>query len=249
MREIQSRTGLAVRTFTPERPAGLPPVLLVHGFGSHGRQDWVDTGIAAALADAGREVFAPDLCGHGDSPAPASAAAAGAPALAAELVAVLDEAGVTEFDVVGYSLGARLSWELPAAAPGRVRRTVLGGLGPGEPFEAVDVPALHRAVAGDAEPADPFTAMIAGMIGAHGDRAAGLAVCVEGLRATPFAPRSWAGSTPPLFVVGADDMMTRGIERVVALAEGAELVTVPGQHHEVLAGEAFRRTVLEALAG
>src|SRR5690349_16953100 len=104
MRETESLTGLAVRRFTPERPAGLPPVLLVHGFGSDGSRDWVDTGIAAALAEAGREVFVPDLRGHGDSPAPASAAGAGAPALAGELVEVLDEAGVAEFDAVGYSL-------------------------------------------------------------------------------------------------------------------------------------------------
>ncbi|MFD5651791.1 alpha/beta fold hydrolase [Streptomyces sp. NPDC127039] len=268
-RETHSRTGLSVRTFTPGpapdpapdrfggrvpagaagRTSGRLPVLLVHGFGSDGHRDWVATGIAPALAATGREVIVPDLRGHGDSPAPSSAAEAGAGALVADLVAVLDAAGVGAFDTVGYSLGARLAWELPAAAPGRPRRTVLGGLGPAEPFQAVRVAALHRAVADGTEPADPFTAAIAGMVRAHGARAAGLARCVEGLRDTPFAPRSWAGEVPPVFVAGEDDMMTRGIERVVGLAEGAELITVPGDHHEVLAGDAFRRTVLEALAG
>ncbi|MEW2071617.1 alpha/beta hydrolase [Streptomyces sp. NPDC007346] len=246
---MQSRTGLAVRTFTPGRPAEGPPVLLVHGFGSDGHRDWVETGVAPALAEAGREVIVPDLRGHGDSPAPSAAGEAGAAGLVADLVAVVDEAGAGTFDVVGYSLGARLAWELPAAAPGRLRRAVLGGLSPAEPFEAVDVAALHRAVADGTEPADPFTAMIAGMVRAHGARAAGLALCVEGLRATPFAPRSWAGETPPAFVVGEDDMMTHGIERVVGLVDGAELTTVPGDHHGVLAGAAFRRTVLEVLAG
>ncbi|MVO90550.1 alpha/beta fold hydrolase [Streptomyces sp. p1417] len=249
MRETQSRTGLAVRTFTPGRASDRPTVLLVHGFGSDGHQDWVATGIAPALAEAGQAVIVPDLRGHGDSPAPSAAGEAGATALVADLLAVLDEAGAGTFDAIGYSLGARLAWELPTAAPGRLRRTVLGGLSPAEPFEAVEVAALHRAVADGTEPADPFTAMIAGMVRAHGDRAAGLALCVEGLRGTPFAPRSWTGDTPPVFVVGKDDMMTRGIERVVDLVEGADLVTVPGEHHEVLAGAAFRRTVLEALTG
>ncbi|MBB5939329.1 alpha/beta fold hydrolase [Streptomyces zagrosensis] len=246
---MRSRTGLTVRTFAPDQAAARPPVLLVHGFGSHGNRDWVETGIARALAAAGRVVIVPDLRGHGDSPAPLAADEVAAPAHVTDLVAVLDEAGADTFDVVGYSLGARLAWELPKTAPGRLRRAVLGGLSPVEPFEAVDVAALHRAVAGGAEPADPFTAAIAGMVRAHGARAAGLALCVEGLRSTPFTPRTWAGRTPPVFVVGKDDAMTRGIEQVVDLLDGAELVTVPGDHLEVLAGAAFRRTVLEVLAG
>ncbi|MFF8811306.1 alpha/beta fold hydrolase [Streptomyces pactum] len=259
---MRSATGLTVRAFTPAGPvettfAGAartagsaePPVLLVHGFGSDGRRDWIDTGIATALAGTGRTVLVPDLRGHGGTPAPSTAAEAGVPGHLSDLVAVLDEAGATTFDAVGYSMGARLTWDLPAAAPGRLRRAVLGGLAPAEPFEAVDVAALHRAVADGTEPADPLTSMIAGMVRAQGTRAAGLARCVEGLRDTPFAPRSWAGGAPPVLVVGEQDMMTRGIERVAAATDGARLVTVPGDHHEVLAGAAFRRTVLEALTG
>lgn len=246
---MQSRTGLTVHAFTPDQAAGAPPVLLVHGFGSDGNRDWVETGIVRALTAAGRTVLVPDLRGHGESPAPATAAEVTAPALVGDLVAVLDEAGIDTFDLVGYSLGARLGWDVPAAAPGRVRRALLGGLSPAEPFEAVDVAALRRAVAEGTEPADPFTGMIAGMVRAHGPRAAGLALCVEGLRSTPFVPQVWDGQAPPAFVVGADDMMTHGIERVAALVAGAELIRVPGAHHEVLAQDAFRRTVLDVLAG
>ncbi|WP_345608542.1 alpha/beta fold hydrolase [Streptomyces sanyensis] len=245
---MQSRTGLAVRTFAPgPAPAGLP-VLLVHGFGSTGHRDWVETGIAQALARAGRPVLVPDLRGHGDSPAPSSAREAGVAAHVEDLVAVLDEAGAASYDAVGYSLGARLTWELPSATPGRLRRALLGGLVPAEPFAAVDTAALHRAVAEGTEPADPLTSAVAGMVRAHGDRAAGLALCVEGLRETPFAPRSWTGGVPPLLVVGDRDAMTRGIERVADLVDGCELLTVPGDHQGVLTGEAFRRTVLEVLA-
>ncbi|TYB41743.1 alpha/beta fold hydrolase [Actinomadura chibensis] len=238
---------LAVRTLTPTRPADAPPVLLVHGFGSDGKADWVDTGIAEALASAGRTVVVPDLPAHGESPAPATAAEVTAPAIAAALVTALDAAGVTEFDAVGYSLGARIIWELPSAAPDRVARTVLGGLAPGEPFTAVDVEALHRAVQDGTECADPFTGMIAGMVKGHGDRAPGLALCVEGLRATPFAGGAWNAKALPVFVVGENDELTRGIG---GLAEeiGAKLVTVPGAHHEVLGGGRFRDVVVDALA-
>ncbi|GIH71965.1 alpha/beta fold hydrolase [Sphaerimonospora thailandensis] len=249
---------LAVQTYTPDRPdEGLPPVLLIHGLCSDGRRDWVETGTVAALTDAGRTVVVADLPGHGDSPAPAAAAEAGAGAIAVALLAALDGAlagtpGGTSggaFDVVGYSLGARLAWELPEAAPGRVRRAVLGGLSPAEPFAAVDIEALRAAVGGGPEPADPFTAMFAGMLGAQGDRAAGLVTCVEGLRSTPFEPTGWAGRTPPVFIVGQDDMMVRGIERIVGLAGAADPVTVPGDHFQVLASAEFRTAVVKALTG
>lgn len=235
----------AVQTFTPDRPAGAPPVLLLHGFASSGRQDWVETGIAAELAAAGRVVVVPDLPGHGGSPVPDGPA--GAPEIAAALLALT---GDGPLDVVGYSLGARLAWELPELAPDRVRAVVLGGLSPFEPFAALDVAALRSAVAGG-EPGDPMTGMIAAMIvGASGgdpERAAGLVRLVEGLRGTPFEPKGWAGHTPPVFVAGAQDMMTSGIENVVALVPGARLVTVPGDHRGALAGPEFRAVLGEAL--
>ncbi|QXJ26103.1 alpha/beta hydrolase [Actinomadura graeca] len=240
--------GLAVRTLTPDAPADAPPVLLVHGFGSDGTADWVDTGLAAALAATGRTVIVPDLCGHGASPVPESAAEVTAPALAADLVAVMDQAGAATFDIVGYSLGARVAWEIPSAAPGRVERAVLGGLAPGEPFTAVDIEALHRAVSDGTECEDPFTAAIAGMVGAHGDRAAGLALCVEGLRSVPFQGGPWNAKALPVFVVGENDDLTRGIDGLAESVGGARLVTVPGAHHEVLAGTGFRDTVLDVLA-
>ncbi len=253
---------LAAHIHIPDRPdEGMPPVLLLHGLCSDGRRDWVDTGMAAALTDAGRTVVVADLPAHGASPAPATAAEAGADAIAAALVAALDAAlagspgsavaGADDgaFDVVGYSLGARVAWELPEAAPGRVRRAVLGGLSPTEPFAAVDIDALRAAIAGGPEPADPVTSMIAAMLGGQGDRAPGLATCVEGLRSTPFDPGRWTGRTPPVFVVGRDDMMARGIERIVGLAGAADPVMVPGDHFQALASAEFRAAVVKALAG
>lgn len=237
---VTEYAGLAVRMFIPQEPETAPPVLLVHGFASDGRADWEETGLVAALTGEGRTVIVPDLPGHGDSPAPGDPAEAGAAAIAARLAAAV---GDREYDVVAYSLGSRLAWELP----GQVRQAVLGGLSPFEPFASVDVEALRLAVATGADPADPLTAMIAGLVRSSGERAAGLVTCVEGLRATPFEPGAWPGERPPVFVAGRDDPMTTGVERVVALTAGAELVTVPGDHRGAVAGAEFRDTVLRAL--
>ncbi|MFC4908244.1 alpha/beta fold hydrolase [Actinomadura gamaensis] len=253
---MSDATGPAVRALPPEPPAGAaadapvdaPPVLLVHGFGSDGAADWIVPGTAGAIAATGRAVVVPDLAGHGAAPAPASAAEATAPALARDLLAVMDGAGADRFDIVGYSLGARLAWEVVARAPERVERAVLGGLSPAEPFTAVDVAALHRAVTGGDVPDDPFTAAIAGMLRQHGDRARGLALCVEGLRSTPFTGGRWPGRVPPVLVVGENDDLAKGIDGLVEHLGEARLVTVPGGHLEALGGTAFRGAVLDALA-
>ncbi|GII84270.1 alpha/beta hydrolase [Sphaerisporangium siamense] len=247
---MHDRPALAYRLFPPDtddgRAAGSPPVLLLHGFASDGESDWVAPGTVAALTAAGRTVILPDLRGHGASPAPASGAETTAAAQAADLVAVLDGAGAGTFDVAGYSLGARLAWELADIVPGRVRRAVLGGLAPMEPFTGVDVAALHRAVDEGAEPGDPMTGMIAGMVSSKGDRAKALAFVVEGLHDSPFEPKAWAGPTAPVFVRGEDDVMTNGIERIVGVV-GGELIVVPGDHFQALAGAEFRGIVVRAL--
>ncbi|NUT10018.1 MAG: alpha/beta hydrolase, partial [Nonomuraea sp.] len=97
-----------------------------------------------------------------------------------------------------------------------------------------------------------MTGMIAGMIAgaSRGEpgRAHGLVTLVEGLRSTPFEPKGWAGRRPPVFVAGADDLMTSGIEDVAALVPGARLITVPGDHRAALAGPEFRAAVADALA-
>ncbi|NBH12002.1 alpha/beta fold hydrolase, partial [Amycolatopsis sp. SID8362] len=131
-------------------------MLLLHGFASDGHTDWVSTGWPAALVASGRPVLVPDLPGHGSSPAPADTTPK---AITEELAIAVGE--VSEVDVVGYSLGARLAWELPALLP--VRRLVLGGISPHEPFGAVDVEAALAFAGGGRLPTDPLTAAIARM--------------------------------------------------------------------------------------
>ncbi|MEU8637233.1 alpha/beta fold hydrolase [Amycolatopsis sp. NPDC048633] len=215
-------------------------MLLLHGFASDGPTDWVSTGWPAALTESGRPVLVPDLPGHGSSPAPADATPE---AVVGELARAVGE--VSEVDVVGYSLGARLAWELPALLP--VRRLVLGGISPHEPFGAVDVEAALAFAGGGKLPADPLTAAIARMITAPGRDPAALARCIEGLRREPFAPRAGTITVPTRFVAGRDDPISGGIEQLVRLVPGSELLTVPGDHGAALRGAPFRIAALTFL--
>ncbi|KFZ81075.1 hypothetical protein ED92_12315 [Amycolatopsis sp. MJM2582] len=237
---MSATTSLAVRRFAPETVSG-PPVLLVHGFASDGHTDWITTGWPAALTAAGREVVIPDLPAHGSSPAPAGSL--GAVAITAELSRLV--ADLSEVDVVGYSLGARLAWELPTQAP--VRRLVLAGVSPFEPFGAVDVAAALAFAGGGKAPSDPLTGMIAHMITAPGRNPAALARCIEDLRAEPFAPVLGAVAVPTRFVAGVEDPVSQGIETLVELVPGADLVRVPGDHGGALRSGEFKAAVLDFL--
>ncbi|WP_031470124.1 alpha/beta fold hydrolase [Sciscionella sediminilitoris] len=105
--------------------SGPAPVLLIHGFASDSANTWVRTGWVRALSDRGHVLV--DLRGHGHSDM--SESGYSPDALARDVLAVLDEAGVSTVDVVTYSMGGLIGWELARLSSGRVRRLVLGGIG------------------------------------------------------------------------------------------------------------------------
>jgi pimeloyl-ACP methyl ester carboxylesterase len=166
----------------------------------------------------------------------------------AALADVVRSIDAEHVDVIGYSLGARLAWELPTAT-GRVRRLVLGGLSPFEPFAGVDVVAIARAVDGE-PPTNPFVGMMAGMVSGDGRHTDSLLALIAGLGAEPFAPEDPAASrpdVPTLLVAGADDPMTQGLEGLTAMVSDARLVRVPGDHLGALHSPAFREAALTFL--
>lgn len=225
-------------------PAG-DAVLLVHGFASNGESDWVATGFADALAAAGRGAIIVDLPGHGAGPALARGQARTSD-IANALADVIADTGAESLDVVGYSLGARLAWAL--ASTGRVRRLVLGGLSPLDPFAALDVDALSAVVSGEAAPADPMQGMFAHMLSSPNVDAPSVLALIEGLGAEPFAPAVGAPTVPTLFVGGTEDPMSQGVDALAAAVPGSRVVRVPGDHLGALASPEFRDAALAFLS-
>ena len=122
---VQARDGigLAVHRLGEGRPA-----ILLHGLFSNAHTNWIRYGHAQAVADAGFSLIMPDLRAHGQSDAPHDPAAYPRDVLIRDLYDVVAHYGLKDFDLVGFSLGARTSAAAVIAgmAP---HRLVLSGMG------------------------------------------------------------------------------------------------------------------------
>ncbi|MBA3743788.1 alpha/beta hydrolase [Sporichthya sp.] len=103
-------------------------LVLIHGFFSSATINWVRYGTAAALADRGFRVVMPDLRAHGDSAKPHDASAYPKDVLAEDGEALLEHLGLTDYDLGGYSLGARTVTRMLVRGA-RPRRAILAGMG------------------------------------------------------------------------------------------------------------------------
>jgi pimeloyl-ACP methyl ester carboxylesterase len=103
---------------------GGTPLVLIHA--SPGSAKALEP-LMAAFAPS-RRVIAPDTMGNGDS-AGAMPEQPEIPFFAARLLEALDALGLERFDLYGTHTGGSIAAELAIAAPGRVRKLVLDGIG------------------------------------------------------------------------------------------------------------------------
>ena len=115
--------GLAYREMGQGRP-----VVLVHGLFSDGVTNWIKFGAAARLVEAGFRVIMPDLRAHGLSDKPHDAALYSDGILGRDLMELIAHLGLADYDLGGFSLGARTV--VQAVGEGLTpRRALLAGMG------------------------------------------------------------------------------------------------------------------------
>ena len=85
------------------------PVLLIHGFASNIRVNWISTGWTKYLLEAGFRVIAFDHRGHGESEKLYDQEQYSAPLMAADAARLLKHLNISSTNVIGYSMGARVA--------------------------------------------------------------------------------------------------------------------------------------------
>lgn len=239
--------------FIDEKPAQAPgePVLLIHGFASNHRVNWVSPGWVKTLNDAGYRAIALDNRGHGESFKSYDQADYTPSILASDAKALLDHLGIGRAHVMGYSMGARISAFLALAAPQKVASLVFGGLGIGMVDGVGDWdPIASALLAEDPEqtthPRGRAFRTFADQT--KSDRLA-LAACIETSREL-LTPEDMAGITQPTLVaVGTKDDIGGSAAALAALMPNAESFDIEGRDHMLAVGDrTFKKRVLEFLA-
>ncbi|TFD22418.1 alpha/beta fold hydrolase [Cryobacterium sp. TMS1-13-1] len=247
------------RQHEPELDAGLAPVLLVHGFASSTTLNWEATGWVRDLVSAGRRVITIDLLGHGASAAPTETDAYAPSRLRAAVLEVLTLAGArpreagqpaSGVDLVGYSLGSRLVWELAAERPDLVNRAVLGGMSAEDPLADFDLDAAALFLSDSSEIAHESTASLMTLMQlAPGANTAALLRLVAAIKGERFEPGASVPSRPLLFVTGDRDVLATGTAELAALAVDSEMLWLPARTHmNAVSSRAFKQAAIEFLA-
>ena len=104
-------------------------LILVHGLFSNATVNWIKYGHAATIAAAGYHVIMPDLRAHGQSGAPQDAAHYPADILSTDLADLVVHLGLDNFDLGGFSLGARTIVRALVTQLVSPSRVILGGMG------------------------------------------------------------------------------------------------------------------------
>jgi pimeloyl-ACP methyl ester carboxylesterase len=225
-----------------------PPILLIHGFASNAAVNWRDTGWVKTLVDAGRQVVLLDNRGHGQSAKLYDPESYSAAIMAEDATRLLAHLAISQADVMGYSMGARIAAFLTIAHPGLVRRAVFAGLasrmvtgvGGGVTIAAgLEAPRL-------ADVTDPMARAFRVFAEQTKSDLKALAACMRSSRAK-ISVEALAGIVAPVLVVAGDkDDVAGDVQGLVTLIPNATGLVLEGRNHMNAVGDKiFKNNVLK----
>jgi pimeloyl-ACP methyl ester carboxylesterase len=227
------------------------PILLIHGFASNHRFNWVNPRWVETLTAAGRRVIAFDNRGHGQSEKLYAPADYRLDLMIRDAANLLAHLSVERADVMGYSMGARIASFLALGEPSLVRSLVLGGLGdrlvrdgglPETIAEALEAPSLDSLT-------DPTQRLFRGFADQTKSDRAALAACVRGSRRNLTLEEARRIVQPTLVAVGERDALAGDLDKLVAELASAQALLIPGRDHNLAVGDkTFKARALEFLA-
>src|SRR6201747_1719653 len=227
------------------------PIVLVHGFASSKNVNWVYPTWVSELRKGGRRVIALDNRGHGDSAKLYDSEDYHIGIMAGDVTALMDHLEIARADMMGYSLGGRMTAWLAHRAPERLRSAILGGIGigliegggPGEKVaEALEAPSLDDVT-------DPVGRTFRAFADqTRSDRRA-LAACLRGSRRLMTREEAAGITMPVLIAVGTSDEIAGSAEALGKIIPGAKVLDIPNRDHMRAVGDKVYKTgVLELLS-
>ena len=227
------------------------PILLVHGFASSKVVNWVYPTWVSELKKNGRRVVAFDNRGHGDSAKLYDIEEYHIGIMAGDISALMDHLGIARADIMGYSLGARMTAWLSHRQPQRLRSAIFGGIGiglieGGGPGENVALALEAESLADVADPVGRTFRAFADQT--RSDRRA-LAACLRGSRRLMTREEAAGIAVPVLIAVGTADEIAGSAAALGKIIPGADVLDIPNRDHMRAVGDKVYKTgVLDFLS-
>jgi len=224
-------------------------VILLHGLFSDAQMNWIKFGHAERIAAAGFRVIIPDLRAHGRSGKPHGAEHYPSGILARDLREFVEHLGLQDFDLGGFSLGARTVVE--AVGEGmRPRKAVLGGAG----LEGLrnwkrrkDFFLEAIALFDEVERGDPHWLSIQFMKSQKVDREAARLLLDSFEDSRPEWLRAF--TMPTLVVCGSEDDDNGSAEELAEALPNAIFEEIPGTHMSSVTKPELGEAIASFLAG
>jgi pimeloyl-ACP methyl ester carboxylesterase len=224
------------------------PIILLHGLFSSGEMNWRRYGAAAEIASAGYRVIMPDFRAHGQSAAPQNAEAYPPDVLAMDIEALIAQLRLNDFDIAGYSLGARTVMRLLARGL-RPGRAILAGMGLEGLVGGAERAAFFLKILAnpDGWPAGSREAYVAAFMKQNKVDTAAVALLLQSQVGTP-APVIAAMPVRTLVLCGVDDQDNGSAPALALELPNAALVEIAGNHMSAVTKPDFGTAIAAWLA-
>jgi pimeloyl-ACP methyl ester carboxylesterase len=227
------------------------PIVLVHGFASTKNVNWVYPSWVSELKKSGRRVIAFDNRGHGESSKLYDPHQYELDTMASDITALMDHLDLDRADVMGYSLGSRMTALMARSSPQRLRSAILGGIGigliegggPGENVaKALETDTLEQVT-------DPVGRTFRAFADqTRSDRRA-LAACLRGSRRLMARQEASEIAVPVLIAVGTSDKIAGSAAELGKIIPGSQVLDIPHRDHMRAVGDkVYKAGVLDFLS-
>jgi len=227
------------------------PIVLVHGFASSKNVNWVYPTWVSELKKHNRRVIALDNRGHGDSSKLYDSEQYSIGAMAADVRALLAHLNITRTDMMGYSMGARITAYIAYSHPELIRSAIFGGLGIG--LIKGGGPGENVAKALEADSLDDVTDPVGRTFRAFADQTRSdrraLAACLRGSRRLMTHDEAASIKVPLLIAVGTVDEISGSAQELQKVIAGSEVLDIPNRDHMRAVGDrVYKEGVLDFLS-
>ena len=225
------------------------PVILLHGLFSDAQMNWIKFGTAERIAAKGFRVIMPDHRAHGLSGKPHEQFHYPQLVLVRDLKELIEELRIDDFDLGGFSLGARTTIEAVVGGV-RPRRAILAGTGLDvltnwERRSHFYLKAIE--LFGEVKHGDPHWLAIQFMKTMKVDREAA-ALLLQTMRDQEDKHALVDAFTMPTLVVcGSEDEDNGSAERLASAFPDARFVEVPGTHMSSVTKPELGRAIADFL--